>query len=248
MRTPLSEPVPATVAGTGVVRPVVRSVVLINPNTSKATTAMMTAIASRALGPAGVPVRGVTVARGPRMLTDPAALAAAAPEVVAAGLRAVATGDCAALIVAAFGDPGAAELRARVGVPVVGLAEASLAEAAAGGARFGVATTTPALADAIAARVAELGLADRYTGIRLTEGDPHELSADPESLRERLAEAVRRSLQDDGATRVVIGGGPLGDAAAALRTRFHAPVIAPIPAACRSVLRQLPDDGAGSTG
>ncbi|HEY9369685.1 MAG TPA: hypothetical protein VIU94_14795, partial [Streptomyces sp.] len=69
MRSPSSssEPVPAFAAGAGVV--------LINPNTSTATTQMMTAIAERELGPAGVPVRGVTVARGPRMLTDPAALA-----------------------------------------------------------------------------------------------------------------------------------------------------------------------------
>ncbi|HEY9372040.1 aspartate/glutamate racemase family protein, partial [Streptomyces sp.] len=152
----------------------------------------------------------------------------------------------AALIVAAFGDPGLAALRARPelppGVPVVGLAEASLAEAAADGARFGVATTTPALADAIAARVAELGLADRYTGIRLTEGDPQELTDHPELLRDRLAEAVRRSLHEDGAARVVIGGGPLGDAAESLRSRFRAPIIAPIPAACRSVTKLLAGD------
>ncbi|MEU7517274.1 hypothetical protein AB0B13_35475, partial [Streptomyces sp. NPDC042898] len=47
---------------------------LINPNTSTATTAMMTAIARRTLRELGAPtVRGVTVSRGPGMLTDPAA-------------------------------------------------------------------------------------------------------------------------------------------------------------------------------
>lgn len=114
----------------------VPAVVLINPNTSTDTTAMMTAIARRTLGPL---VRGVTVARGPRMLTDPAALPAAAPEVVAAGRRALASGTCRALLVAAFGDPGLAELRAlslasaRGPVPVVGIGEAALLEAAASG-------------------------------------------------------------------------------------------------------------------
>lgn len=43
--------------------------VLLNPNTSAATTRMMTALARRALGDA-FPVRGVTASRGPGMLTD----------------------------------------------------------------------------------------------------------------------------------------------------------------------------------
>ncbi|WP_254705733.1 aspartate/glutamate racemase family protein [Streptomyces vilmorinianum] len=205
---------------------------LVNPNTSVTTTAMMTALARRTLGPA-VPVHGLTVARGPRMLTDPASLAAAAPEVLATGRRALATRDCAALIVAAFGDPGIDELRALARVPVVGIGEAALLEASAGGRPFGIATTTPLLAGAIARRVAHLGLADRYTGLRLTDDDPELLARDPESLRESLARAVRDCVVRDGARAVVIGGGPLGEAAESLRARFSTPVIAPIPAACR---------------
>lgn len=212
--------------------------VLINPNTSTATTAMMTALARRALGDA-LPVRGVTVARGPRMLTDPAALTAAAPEVVAAGLRATAAGDCAALLVGAFGDPGAELLRAATDVPVMGLGEAALREAAAGGTPFGIATTTPLLADAIAARVTALGLADRYTGLRLTSGGPEHLSARPELLLDALERAVRACVDRDGARAVVIGGGPLGDAAEELRTRCAVRIVAPIPEACGALVRAL---------
>ncbi|MFI6421773.1 aspartate/glutamate racemase family protein [Streptomyces sp. NPDC050842] len=212
---------------------------LINPNTSTATTAMMTAIARRTLGarPGGRAVRGVTVTRGPGMLTDPAALRAAAPEVLAAGLRAEAEGDCAALLVGAFGDPGLEALRAATGLPVAGLGEAALLEAAAGGTPFGVATTTPLLAEAIAARVAALGLADRYTGIRLTAGTPERLSADPSLLLDRLERAVRACAERDGARAVVIGGGPLGEAAEELRARCAVEVVAPIPAACRALSR-----------
>ncbi|MFE7581991.1 aspartate/glutamate racemase family protein [Streptomyces gardneri] len=211
---------------------------LINPNTSTATTAMMTAIARRTLGHA-LPVRGVTVTRGPLMLTDPAALRAAAPEVLAAGLRAAAEGDCAALLVGAFGDPGLDALRAATGLPVAGLGEAALLEAAADGRPFGVATTTPLLADAIAERVAALGLADRYTGIRLTAGAPERLSADPVLLLDRLERAVRACAERDGARAVVIGGGPLGEAAEELRARCAVEVVAPIPAACRTLTRLL---------
>ncbi|GGS96824.1 hydantoin racemase [Streptomyces tanashiensis] len=274
--------------------------VLINPNSSTATTAMMTAIARRTLGPA-LPVRGVTVARGPRMLTDPEALRAAAPEVLAAGLRATAGGDCAALLVAAFGDPGLTALRAATtgagasgvhglagasgaygatgtpasgirevgiptsgtltsgtltsgtltsgaptsGIPVVGIGEAALLEAAAGGTPFGIATTTPLLADAIHARVNALGLADRYTGLRLTAGAPERLSADPELLLDRLERAVRACAERDGARAVVIGGGPLGEAAEALHARCAVRVVAPIPAACRAITRLLTDRRTG---
>ncbi|MYS05023.1 hypothetical protein GTW71_00830, partial [Streptomyces sp. SID6041] len=50
-------------------RPAGDHIVLINPNTSAATTAMMTTIARRALGGGGRSVRGVTADRGPGMLT-----------------------------------------------------------------------------------------------------------------------------------------------------------------------------------
>ncbi|MFF5923987.1 aspartate/glutamate racemase family protein [Streptomyces flavochromogenes] len=229
---------PGVDAPTSALRPTNGQVVLINPNTSAATTAMMTAIARRALG-GDHPVRGVTVDRGPDMLTDPAALRAAAPGVLAAGLRATARGDCAALLVGAFGDPGLAELRAATDVPAVGLGEAALREAAAGGTPFGIATTTPLLAGAIAAHVTALGLGDRFTGLRLTEGAPEHLSAEPELLLDQLERAVRACGERDGARAVVIGGGPLGDAAEELRTRCAVRIVAPIPAACRAILRLL---------
>ncbi|MGW7428624.1 aspartate/glutamate racemase family protein [Streptomyces sp. NPDC054861] len=210
---------------------------LVNPNTSAATTAMMTAIARRTLGPA---VRGVTARHGPPMLTDPAALRAAVPEVVAAGRRALAAGDCAALIVAAFGDPGLDALRAVAGeVPVVGIGEASLREASAGGTRFGIATTTPRLAVSLADGVAALGLTGLFTGLRLTDGDPATLSADPDALLEGLARAVRECVARDGAEAVVIGGGPLAAATETLAPHSPVPLIAPVPAACRRVRRLL---------
>lgn len=230
--------------------------VLINPNTAAATTRMMTAIARHALAASGLRVRGVTVAHGPAMLTDPAALGEAAPHVLAAARQALASGDCAALIVGAFGDPGVTELRTRLAtasgesrrgtgsavpltVPVVGIGEAALAEAAEGGRRFGIATTTPRLAAAIDAHVARLGLAAAYTGVRFASGTPEQLAAHPDSLLAALTEAARACVVRDGAEAVVIGGGPLGDAAEALRTRLAVPVVAPVPAACRQVARLL---------
>jgi allantoin racemase len=211
-------------------------ILLINPNTSEATTAMMVAIARASTSP-GFEIVGATARRGVPMIVHTDELAAAASEVVEIGLAEASQVD--GIIVSAFGDPGFAELRDRVGIPVVGIAEAAMLEAATDGRRFGVATTTPALAERIAAYASELGLAEHYAGIRLTPGDPLALTADPPRLLEALAGAVERSIRCDGAAAVIIGGGPLGQAAIALAPRFATPIIAPIPAAVRRLLRTL---------
>src|SRR5262245_27995563 len=103
---------------------------------------MMVAIA-RACVPGGIAVVGATAAQGPPMITTPAALDASADEVVAIGTRDV--GAMSGIIVGAFGAPGLEALRRKVSIPAVGICEASMIEAAAGGRRFGVVTITPDL-------------------------------------------------------------------------------------------------------
>lgn len=208
-------------------------ILLINPNSSKATSEMMHAIALNALA-GRLAVKTVTASRAPTMIVTPEQLTASAAEVVELG---TAHGrECAGIIVSAFGDPGLAELRRKVAVPVVGICEASMIEASEGGRRFGVATSTPDLTEAIGQRAHDLGLAHLYTGIRCTEGDPVALAADPALLIEALAGAVGACIEEDGAEAVVIGGGPLGEAANALRPRFGKPVLGPIPSAVERIV------------
>ena len=121
-------------------------ILLINPNSSHATTEMMVGIAAAHV-PDGVRVIGATAQKSPLMITTVAALSASADEVVEIGIGHAA--DVAGIIVSAYGDPGLETLRASVSIPVVGICEASMIEAAADGRRFGVATVTPELADAI---------------------------------------------------------------------------------------------------
>jgi Asp/Glu/hydantoin racemase len=210
-------------------------ILLINPNMSEATTAEMVAIANAA-APQGTEVSGATARRGPKMILKAEELRAAVPEVMDMGLAA---GNIDGIIIGAFGDPGVAQLRRQVSVPVIGIAEASMQEAAKDGRRFGIATTTPALVEIIAAYAGRLGLADLYAGIRLTSGDPLDLVADPPLLVEALAEAARRSIECDDAEAVVIGGGPLGRAAVAVAARFATPIIAPVPAAVHRLMRMV---------
>lgn len=216
-------------------------ILLLNPNTSTATTQMMVDIARAYLAsvmPSPPTVIGATAMRGAPMIVDEEDLAVADeavndPRIVA--LAAQADG----VIVGAFGDPGIDALRARLEVPVVGIGETSVREAGAGGRRFGIATTTPKLADSIAANVRKLGLAANFTGARFTSGDPLALGDVPSQLESSLAAAVRTCIEADGAQAVVIGGGPLGEAAQALCERFSIPVIGPVPAACRALLQAM---------
>ncbi|MCJ9723464.1 aspartate/glutamate racemase family protein [Agrobacterium sp. SHOUNA12C] len=220
-----------------------KHIVLINPNTSAATTAMMTDIA-RSVLPADVTIEGVTATSGVPMILDDNQLAAAAAGVVKMGL--VAARFCDGIIVSAFGDPGIQQLRDLTKVPVVGICEASMLEASAHGRRFGIATVTPNLVNGFARKADGLGRGQLFTGTRLTNGDPQKLAADPERLQAELAFAVEQAFELDGAEAVIIGGGPLGQAAVELGRRFSRPVIAPITAAVASLLLQIKATSAAS--
>lgn len=215
-------------------------ILLINPNTSTATTQMMVGIARAWFGQqlaAPPAVVGATAARGAPMIVDDGDLAVAAGAVNDADMLRLAR-LAGGVIVGAFGDPGLDALRAQLAVPVVGIGEAAMRAAAAGGRRFGIATTTPRLAASIESAVRGYGLAAGFTGARFTDGEPRALASAPQQQEERLAGAVQACI-DDGAQAVIIGGGPLGEAARALERRFAVPVIGPIPAACEALARAL---------
>ena len=216
------------------------NILLLNPNTNATTTQMMVDIA-QACFPPGFTVTGITAQTGVPMIVNEAEMQAAVLEVERTWLRANADTATAwhGVIVSAFGDPGIARVRATAKVPVVGICESSLLDGAAGGRRFGVATVTPALADLIQADIDRLQLGALYTGIRLTEEEPRALAADPAKLLQTLTEAARLCLEADGADAVVIGGGPLGQAAIEIQRQLDAPIIAPIPSAVRRLLKAL---------
>ena len=208
-------------------------ILLINPNSSHATSEMMGSSARKtAKGRLAVAI--ATAKRSPRMILTPDELMAAAGEVIEIGSNHDA--GCLGIVVSAFGDPGLATLRERVDIPVVGICEASMLEASRAGRKFGVATTTPDLTEAIAERARQLGLSHLYTGIRCTPGDPLAVSGDEERLRQALFQAVRACIDLDGAEAVIIGGGPLGQAAEQLQPLFKEPVIGPIPSAMERML------------
>ncbi|AEY00009.1 putative hydantoin racemase protein [Oceanimonas sp. GK1] len=216
--------------------------VLINPNANTHTTAAMVALAQRQAGDRAR-VRGLSNPGAPALLTTPAEIAAAALGVIELGMTAAAEG-ASALVVAAFGDPGLSELRARVSVPVFGIAESAFHAAAMNGRRFGIATITPD-ADLLASfeqKARDFGYAQQYSGTRVTPGCPKALVRTPAALDAALAEAVRQAVNQDGATAVIIGGGPLTEAALRLQSRFDIPLIVPVLAATGAALAAMQSD------
>lgn len=213
-----------------------QTIALVNPNTSTATTARMVDIAREAAA-GRIEIAGLTARFGAALITSAAEIAVAR-EAVAALAGGIA-GRYSGVIVSAFGDPGLDDLRRALAVPVAGIGEAGLLEAAHDGRRFAIVTTTPGLVDAIDAMATRLGLAPVYGGVVLTSGDPVSLTADAARLEAALAAAIDRAIGERGAEAVVIGGGPLAVAARALARRFPVPVVEPIPAAVRWIERAL---------
>ena len=208
-----------------------KPVLLINPNGSAAATQAMVGIARRHI--AGV--EGWTNPDGPPMITDAVALAEAAAQVGAAILP-----EARGVIVSAFGDPGAEALADRLDVPVVGIG-AVAARAACVGERFAVATTTPDLEVPVDALMRAHAQGAAYLGCFLSQGDPLALLGDPAALDAALIGAVRRAAEA-GADHVIIGGGPLAEAADRIADQVPVTLVQPLPEACRALLAAM--DGA----
>jgi allantoin racemase len=208
-------------------------IALINPNTSAETTTKMLRIARETVGRA-VRIEGLTAPFGAHLIIDKEALDRAAEAVVAMAPK---IAGAKAVIVAAFGDPGLGVLRARLPIPVTGIAEAGMAEAAEDGRRFAVVTTTPLLRYCIAETAADQGY-DSFIGTWTTPGDPVVLTTDYNALLDALAVACFEAIVG-GAEAIVIGGGPLAEAARALVGTTPVPLIEPLPAAVRLTLSRL---------
>jgi Asp/Glu/hydantoin racemase len=215
-------------------------ILLINPNSNANATKSMAELAGMEAGE-GVRIEARSNEGAPALLTTPEDMANAVPGVVQIGVDAVSDEKVAAIIVAAFSDPGLEELRAEVDVPVFGIGEEVFHEAARGGRPFGIVTVTPdqGLIDSFRDRAAALGYAEQYRGVRVTPGDPNELVQSPIQLDTALAQAARASIEEDGAEAVIMGGGPLSASAIRLQPQFDVPLVIAVNAAARAAVKAI---------
>lgn len=206
------------------------TLLLINPNTSVPVTALLARHAA-ACAPAGATLHAVTAPFGAAYIASEAAAATAAEAVPAAWHSHVARhGRPDAVLIACFGDPGVAALRAITDVPVLGLAEVAMRQAdalaaASSGGRYAIVTGGAAWGPMLEDLAGQLRLRQRLAGVVTVERTGAELLADPVAAQALLLDACHQAQALGDVRAIVIGGAALADLAAPLAPQLPLPLI-----------------------
>ena len=201
-------------------------VLLINANTTQGVTELIERHARAAVGGA-VEFKAVTAAFGAAYISTEAAYAVAGHAALDCLEREA--GGCDAVYLACFGDPGLFALREAAGVPVVGMAEASMKEAASNG-RYSIVTGGPAWKPILRRLAQALGYLDSLISIRTLAMPGPQLAAKPELIAREI-----KSAEEEGAKSIIIGGAALAGLARKLESRI--PLIDSVECGARAAVR-----------
>jgi allantoin racemase len=205
-------------------------ILLLNPNTTPAVTALLHAAGEKVISP-GTELVPATAARGvPYIATRAEAQIGGA---IALEMLAEAHAGFDAAVIAAFGDPGLLGARELFDIPIVGMAEAAMLTACMLGRRFAIVTFARALAPWYQECVSMHGLDARCAGVRSLDGAFQSISdvqAEKEDLLVRLANSA---VEQDEADVVILSGAPLAGLAGKVGDRIPVPVVDPVAAAVR---------------
>ena len=214
---------------------------LINPNTSTWVTRLLAERVGAALGP-DVELVAATARFGASYIASETAYTVAAHAVLDA--YACHGAGCHAVLVGCFGDPGVDALRELCGVPVTGLAEASMREAASSG-RFAIVTGGAAWRPMLARLAVSLGLQAVLERIVIVERSGAQLAADPLAARGWLGEACRSAAAGGRVGSVILGGAALAGMAADIAAGVDVPVIDSVDAGARALAASLAGPASG---
>lgn len=217
-------------------------ILLINPNTTQSITERMAAYAAGIVGGEAtfVPVTGKF---GARYISSRAAVAIAAH----AALDALAEhlGDCDAVYLACFGDPGLAALKEVSPVPVIGMAEAACLKAAREGKRFAIVTGGILWKPMLEEFVATLGLSQQLASIRTIAPTGGQIANDPDAALSQLTDACTACAKDDGADIVILGGAALAGLAQRIQPHVPVPVLCSVETGAKAVIAAAATRGSG---
>jgi allantoin racemase len=218
-------------------------VLLINPNTTTTVTERLAPVVARELGP-GHALTLITARFGASYISSETAYCVAAHAALDAW---AATGASAeGVLVGCFGDPGVFALRELCNGPVVGLAEASMREAAREG-RFAIVTGGLRWRPMLERLATAIGLDTALQHIEIVDRTGAELAADPEGALRLLAGACETAARS-GARSVILGGAALVGMAAQLAPRVPLPLIDNVQAGARAMREALAQPGARAPG
>jgi Asp/Glu/hydantoin racemase len=211
-------------------------ILLINPNTMPQMTDLVVRVVKPHL-PAGVALVAATGRFGAQYIASRTAAAIAGH----AALDAFAEhgGDCDAVYLACFGDPGLFALKELAHVPVIGMAEASCKRAADTAGRFSIVTGGERWGPMLREFVAMLGLAENLAAVETVAPTGADIAADPDGAIALLAAACNRTAERDGARAVILGGAGLAGLAARVQPNVGVPVLCSVETGAKAVLAAL---------
>ncbi len=214
------------------------SVLLINPNTSQWVTDKLVAHLHGLLG-AAVRIDAVTARSGAAYIASEESFASGSQAVLDAWRlreqeQAPPGRPPDAVLIGCFGDPGLQELRARVTIPVLGLAEVAIGAARREG-RFAIVTGGRAWKPMLQRIVQSWGWHDRLDNITVIDASGADLAADPKGAQALLAQACRQAAAP-GVRRVVLGGAGFAGYGDVIADRVPVPVIDSVSAAAGALL------------
>ena len=213
---------------------------VVNPNTSPAATDRIHKVAAATAGD-GVNVVALSAPSGlPLIDTEEKAVSAGA---AVARMVAKLQDGYDACVIAAFMDPGLEETRRDCRIPVVGMAEAAMQEAAEGGRRFSILVMSDGLRHALEDLATRYGVRTRLVGIRGAASSMEAVADRPELFLESFVMEGRKSVSEEGAEVLVLGGGPLCGMAELLQPHLSVPVLDGVACAVRRACRQVSRTG-----
>jgi allantoin racemase len=205
-------------------------IVVLNPNTTEAVTDLLAA-AARAVAAPGTELVPVTATRGvPYLATKAEAQIGGA---IAIEMLAEHHAQANAAIIAAFGDPGLFGARELFDIPVIGMSEAAMLTACMLGRRFAIVTFTAALSGWYRDCVEMHGLGERCCAVRSLDQSFGSISEVQDEKEDLLVALANKTVTEDEAEVIILGGAPLAGLARRVRERVAAPLVDPIAAAVK---------------
>jgi allantoin racemase len=205
---------------------------VVNPNTNPAVTALIARAARAAAGP-WTQLVFANPDRGPAAIETPADRRAATPHVLRL-LDAHREEGFDGYIFACFDDIAVPEARARTGMPVLDLCEAGMRAALAREERFAVVTTVATAVPGIERLAARYGAAAHCT-VRAAGVGVGAAADLPAEVEAKLLDTMTRAIAEDGARAILLGSGALAGQAGRFAARLDVPVIDGVAAAVAQV-------------
>ena len=206
-------------------------ILVVNPNTTAAMTAMIAA-AARAAATAGTEIVAAQSLDGPASIEGFFDGAMSVPGLlaeIAAGERA----QFDAHVIACFDDTGLDAARSLAAAPVVGIGEAAYHLASLVANRFSVVTTLSRSIPALEHNLVRYGLAARCGRVRAAEVPVLALEEPSPEAHRRISDEIRLAIRDDRAEAIVLGCAGMAPLAASLADEHGIPVVEGVSAAVK---------------